>query len=216
MLCKKYSLPCPLLLMQSPVCKHTDWKCLVKTRVTAWYERHLRQEASTNSKMTYLNVNLSGLSGLPHPALRGIRTTQDCKKLRIHIKFLSGDFLTWSRRHKDNPMLDPSCRLCSATEETIEHILTVCPALVETRQRLYPDLMNIVFKVQPTCQIIQSSSPSDILTQFILDCTSVNLTEEFRVPSHNPLIQDIFTISRDWCYAVSNARSRLLKTLGLS
>ena len=212
LLCKKYSLPSPLQLMQHPACKQGDWKCLVKTRVTAWYERELRLKASCNSKMAYLNVQLSGLSGKPHPALCGINTTQDCKELRIHLKFLSGDFLTWHRRHKDNPSLDPSCRLCPARQETIEHILAVCPALADTRQRLHPELMNTVLQVQQSCAILNSSPPA-IITQFVLDCTSTNLPEEFCVPSHNPLVQNIFTISRDWCYALSNARSRLLQDL---
>ena len=212
LLYKKYSLPSPLQLLQQPPCKQGDWKCLVKTRVTAWFERDLRLRASCNSKMSYLNVLLSGLSGKPHPALCGINTTQDCKKLRVHLKFLSGDFLTLYRRHKDNPSLDPSCRLCPARQETIEHILAVCPALADTRQRLYPELMNTVLQVQQSCNILVSSPP-DILTQFVLDCTSINLTEEFRVPSHNPLVQNIFTISRDWCYALSNARSKLLQDL---
>ena len=39
--------------------------------------------------MKYLNVQLSGLTGAPHPALRNISTTQDVKKLRHHLKFLT-------------------------------------------------------------------------------------------------------------------------------
>ena len=116
LLCEKYSLPSPLQLLQYPACKQRDWKCLVKTRITAWYERELRLRASCSSKMSYLNVQLSGLSGKPHPALCGINTTHDCKKLRA--------FLTWYRCHKDNPSLDPSCSLCPAKQETVEHLQT--------------------------------------------------------------------------------------------
>ena len=64
------------------------------------------------------------------------------------------------------------------------HILAVCPALAVVRQRLYPDLMNVVAKVQPTCEIL-AMSPPETLTQFILDCTSINLPESFRIPAHN-------------------------------
>ena len=53
LLCRKYSLPSPLQLLQHPPCKQEDWKCLVKTRVTAWYERDLRHKAGCNSKMTW-------------------------------------------------------------------------------------------------------------------------------------------------------------------
>ena len=85
LLCIKYGLPSPLsLLNQSPWSKES-WTCLVKTRVTIWHEKELRKKSLNNSKMKYLNVQLSGLNGAPHPALRNITTTQDVKKLRHHL-----------------------------------------------------------------------------------------------------------------------------------
>ena len=53
--------------------------CLVKTKVTVYYEQKLRTDSVYNTKMRYLNVQLSGLSGRPHPALLGIISTQDVK-----------------------------------------------------------------------------------------------------------------------------------------
>ena len=73
----KYNLPSPLSLIQSTPWPKEAWKLLVKTRITNWYETHLRQQALKNSKMKYLNVQLLGLSGAPHPALQNIRTSQD-------------------------------------------------------------------------------------------------------------------------------------------
>ena len=185
---------------------------MVKTRVTAWFERELRQQALPNSKLQYLNVQLNGLAGRQHPALLNVSTTQDSKKLRLHLKFLTGDFLTGWRRSKDLPGTDPSCRLCLAEEETTEHILTTCPSLAEVRQRLFPDLMNVVASVQPSCKILKTHTPA-ILTQFILDCTSINLEDDYRIPAHNPNNQDIFSLARDWCFAASNSRTRQLKLL---
>ena len=131
-LCKKYSLPSPLhLLESSSAWTEAQWKCLVKTRVTAWFEADLRRQALPNSKLEYLNVQLNGLCGRPHPSLLNIQTTQDTKKLRLHLKFLTGDFLTGWRRSRDLPGTDPSCKLCQAQYETTEHILTICPALAE-------------------------------------------------------------------------------------
>ena len=66
-LSERYGLPCPLLLMEKKtVCTKESWK--------------------------YLNVKLLDLSGRPHPALQVIFRTQDVIKLRIHIKFLVGDY----------------------------------------------------------------------------------------------------------------------------
>ena len=69
--------------------------------------------------------------------------------------------------------------------------------------------LNTVAQVQPTSQILHVAA-SDVLTQFILDCTSINLDDSIRVPAHNPGIDKLFQVSRDWCFALSNERSRLL------
>ena len=212
-LCRKYSLPSPLHLLET--CQPwtaEQWKCLVKTRVTVWFERDLRRQALPNSKLQYLNVQLNGLSGRPHPSLMNISTTQDAKKLRLHLKFLTGDYLTGWRRSQDLPGTDPSCKLCRAQEETTEHILTICPALAEERQRILSKLLNTVVSVQPKCKILSMHNPA-VLTQFILDCTSINLEEDFRIPAHNPNIKDIFSVARDWCVAANNARNRKLKPI---
>ena len=53
----------------------------------------------------------------------------------------------------------------------------------------------------------------DILTQFILECTSLYLPDTYRIPAHNPGIAAVFKISRDWTYAISSERLRLLKCI---
>ena len=214
LLCQQYGLPSPLSLLQStPPASKSSWGTLVRTRVTAWHEKRLRDKAEDNSKMIYLNVSLSGLSGRPHPVLHNIQTTQDVKKLRIHLKFLTCDFLTNDRLAKDKPGISAICDLCLKSRDTIEHILTSCSKTSEVRQRLYPELVNTVAHVQPTCSILLSYPSPSILTQFILDCSSLNLPSSYRIPAHSPDIFKICKISRDWCYAISCERSRLLKQL---
>ena len=55
--------------------------------------------------------------------------------------------------------LDPSCRLCPAN-----HVLAVCPALTDTRKRLYPKLMNTVLHVQPSCDILAANPLAHLST----------------------------------------------------
>ena len=184
--------------------------CLVKTNVTIFYEKELRAHSLTNSKMKFLNVQLCGLSGRSHPALHNIHTTQDAKKLRHHLKFLTGDYLTAERQAQDQKNLDPSCKLCLAPLESAEHVLVSCRATAEIRRRIFPELLNKVALVQPNCHLLQYHSDVQ-LAQFILDCTSFNLGDNFRIPAHNPGISDIYQISRDWCTAISNERARLLR-----
>ena len=161
--------------------------------------------------MIYLNVQLSGLSGAPHPAIKNITTTQDVKKLRLHLKFLTCDFITNERLSLDQPSLSPACDLCQAPVDSIEHVLAVCRATNDVRSRLLPDLLNTVAIVQPRCSLLLNTAGADILTQFILDCTSLNLPDPFRIPAHNPDISAVFRNSRDFCFSISNERSHLLK-----
>ena len=212
LLCLKYGLPDPLYLMEKEAAWEKEkWKCLVRTQITIHYERKLRLEASSNSKLSYLNVQLQGLSGGSHPAVLNINSTQDSKKLRAHLKFLCGDFFCGERKAIDTPGSDPKCLLYLSPLESPEHILVLCKATSEIRQRLFPELVNVVSDVQPACGILVTNSfTSSELTQFILDCTSLNLNDSLRIPMHNPGIGQIFRLSRDWCFAVSNSRSRLL------
>ena len=209
-LCLKYSLPSPLSLLTTTAWPKSAWVCLVKSRVTNWHETYLRDKSLSNSKMKYLNVGLLGLSGAPHPALRDIFTSQDVKKLRIHLKFLTCDFLTNERLNHDQPHLSPACSLCLSPVDSAEHILTICRATKEVRARLLPEFLNTVARVQPSCELLHCHTESPIMTQFLLDCSSQNLPDNFRVPAHNPNITDIFRVSRDWTFVVISERKRQL------
>ena len=89
LLCLQYELPCPLALLQGALWSKEDWNTLVKTKIMIWHEKKLRRLSLSNSKMTYLNVELHGLSGRPHPILKNVCTTQDARKPRLHLKFLT-------------------------------------------------------------------------------------------------------------------------------
>ena len=214
LLCKRYDLPSPLSLLNGSVqISKMSWNTLVKTKVTTWHEKRLRESSLRNSKMGYLNVELTGLSGRPHPILQNIFTTQDAMKLRLHTKFLTCDYMTNESLSKTRPNRSSACDLCSTPVDSVEHILVSCRATSEVRQRLYPELLNVVSEVQPLCAIlqIQPPTPPSVLVQFILDCTSINLPESFRIPTHNPGISKVCKVSRDWCFAISSERSRLLR-----
>ena len=211
-LCLKYDLPSPLTLLQGqgPLQSKESWITLVKTKVTIWHEEQLRTNSKLNTKMRYLNVDLLGLSGRAHPSLINIKNTQDVKKLRLHLKFLCGDYLTNQNGHC-YPRSINSCSLCHSSEDTYEHLLIQCRGTSEVRERILPTLYNVVSDVQPTCGLLQYNPPPTILLQFILDCTSLNLPNDIRIPAHNPRVSEIFHVSRDLCFGISSARCRLLR-----
>ena len=117
-----------------------------------------------------------------------ISTTQAARKLRIHLKFLTNDFLTNERLSLDQPHLSPACVLCQAPLDSTEHVLLLCRATSDIRSRLLPELLNAIAMVQPVCRILAADPPPHILTQFLLDCSSINLPEPYRIPAHNPRI----------------------------
>ena len=213
-MCLTYGLPNPLELLESgEAWEKSKWSAFTKTHVTIHFENKLRTEAELNSKMEYFNVQVFGLSGSPHPALMGIFNVQEIHKLRFHIKFLCGDVLTAERQSRYNGS-DPMCKLCQAPTESTAHALTSCRATADVRDRMLPELLNTVAWVQPCCSILESYEQPWVLTQFILDCTSLNLPDSYRVPSHNPNVGKIFALSRNWCYAIGKSRARLLLQLG--
>ena len=72
-------------LRKDPLSKAV-FKETVKTRITAYYEKVLRDSAEENSRMKHLNVKLLSLTGKPHPSLTNILTSQDVKKCTPHKK----------------------------------------------------------------------------------------------------------------------------------
>ena len=97
-LCEKYGLEDPLSCLNRDPPPKSIFKETVKTKVTAYYEKVLRQSASGNSAMTYLNVTASGLRGRHHPALNNLITTREVQLSRPHIKFLAGNYFTYKMK----------------------------------------------------------------------------------------------------------------------
>ena len=142
---KIYELEDPLeCLKKSPPSK-SHYKELILTKITSYHERELRKDASTKELMPYLNVSLIGLRGKLHPAILGVNNTHSVKKMRLHIKMLSGNYLTFDKKSQQSGG-SPFCPLCKIeTEpETIEHLLAKCEELTDIRTRILNSMNNII------------------------------------------------------------------------
>ena len=106
----------PKCLESSPPNKNT-YKEYVITKITAFHEREVRLLAQDNSAMKYLNVSLLGLRGRLHPAITGVTTTHEVKKMRPHVKMLTGNYLTFEIKSLQSGG-SAECRICSQSEET--------------------------------------------------------------------------------------------------
>ena len=192
----------------------SKFKSSILIKITQFWESKLRKDAQNNSKMKYFNVSLIGLTGRCHPALCNITTTQQVIRMRPHLKMLCGDYYTYELRAKYQGG-SPQCRLCTSESqniENIEHILITCPNYSDVRQRVISEMKTIVEGID----YIQTSenifSDNHNMTQFILNCTSANLTTRINYNDEN--LSKIFELSRGLCYSIHKTRISLLKDIG--
>ena len=142
-LCEQYGIEDPLsCLNRDPPTKST-YKEMVKTKVTAYFENVLRQDALKNSAMGYLNVSLSGLRGRHHPAISNMITTREVQTSRPHLKLLAGNYLTYKMKASQSGG-SAQCRICSSgAEESISHGVAKCQGTAEVRSKILPEFENL-------------------------------------------------------------------------
>ena len=131
---------------------------------------------------------------------------------------LAGDYICYAILSKDRGA-DPHCRLCStppslAPKENYEHLLTSCSATRDTRTDRLTTLLNTVSYYSENNRILNSTS-NELLTQFMLDCTSLNLPTDIRIPPNYPGFTDITRQCSLTISAIHRDRTRQLKTLGI-
>ena len=212
LVCLLYGLPDPLILLQQVPMTKSAWHTLVKTKLTAYHEQELRDRALANHKLEYFNVQTLGLSGKAHPMLN-IKETRDSPKLSAHLRLLTGDIASYHNLSMDRG-IEPHCRLCHAPHDHTQHILTECPSTAEVRDRLYPELVNLVASIDPSSHVLNRQETSNsVLTQFILDPASMNLPNSHRISFQHPRLHELYGLSRDWAFAILNKRAMLLKLL---
>ena len=165
--------------------------------------------------MRFLNVNIKGLNGLVHPALYNVKTTSSVRKMRPHIKMLCGDYYTYQLKAKYQGG-SPNCKLCKISPEqndnieNIEHILTQCSAYSDIRQRIFLKMKHLCDQI-PTVDFEELLSNPRNLTQFLLDCTSLNLSNRINCLDEN--CSKMFDLSRDLCFSINKLRLKKLKDL---
>ena len=151
-----------------------------------------------------------------HPALLGVNTTQGVSKMRPHLKMLCNDLYTYSLKANYQGG-SPHCRLCqepsadNTNSEDIQHILTSCRVYDEVRSSIFQEMENICSVSPSQVQFQEIVKNQDILTQFILDCTSLNLKSRINVRDNAAL--EIFSLSRDLCFSITKTRMQKLKEI---
>ena len=129
----------------------------------------------------------------------------------LNHSIVTGDYLTYKRKYEESGQGSPICKICKSENESISHILTHCPAYHTIRERIFKEFSEICLYTQNNLNFENIKTDSKTLAQFILDPTSFNLKE--RVHVTDPVVQEIFKLSRDYCMAINTERLRRLHEL---
>ena len=178
-----YNLEDPLSCLGRDPPTKTEYKEIVNTKITAFYENLLRKSAVANSQMKYLNVSVLGLRGRHHPALASMVTSHEVRLSRPHIKFLTGNYLTYEIKAKQSGG-SPRCRVCSTGEnESVSHVISTCQGMSTERTKLLSELKILCTQTKNNIKFDEISENQEKLCQFILDPTSLNLSQRTPVRS---------------------------------
>ena len=156
-LCKKYSLPSPLQLLQNPLSR-IKYKKLIKSRVIDYSEKELRSQAASLSSLLYFRPQYMSLVS-PHPVWSSAGSSPSKVTMAtIQAQMLSGRYKTESLCSKWKPECTGICLLsplCSSSPEDLKHILQDCMALIPIRENLLrftgrycenlPNISSIIF-----------------------------------------------------------------------
>ena len=116
-------------------------------------------------------------------------------------------------RHFDKTVEnDGSCQLCTQqTLGSIEHLLVLCPTLEETRNKLRQKIIDNG-SISDTAKLLITESFKSVkmTTQMMLDCSTIPSVISARQIEGPSLIEQLFRISRGWCYSLHKARLKLL------
>ena len=207
----RYDMMDPIgCLTRDPPAK-SEYKEYVATKITAYYEQKLRSLAENNSCMEYLNVDLQGLRGKPHPALHNITTTDEVLKCRPHLKMLCGNLFTYEVKYNQSGIGSPHCRLCESPCESVSHIVATCSHLEDVRKRIFEEFQSVPSLSRNKLSFSNYLCDEKSTTQFILDPSSFNLKK--RIHISDPILPQIFKISRDLGSALLKKRTHSLKLL---
>ena len=197
------------LLMMMPKEK---FKVMIKAKVVSFWELKLRRQASTKSSLKFFNPYFSNLTK-PHPIITTPQSNPyEVNKSVIQLRMISGRYPDdWLQRHWSENNKSGQCCLCFEARGDIEHYLTACIALKDKRETLFswwlsssqssPSLFNLIQ--------VKIHSDSETFVKFVLDASSdpdvILLIQQSLVS-----IEEIFQLTRTFCYAIHQARLKLL------
>ena len=215
-LCLQYRLPHPLTILDNPPAKN-ELRKLFKFHVQDYWQNRLREHSSRLTSLQFFKPDFMSLSST-HPLwLTAGQNPYEINKAVIQARMLSGRYRSealcsfWSSNPQGWCLL-PSCSTPNLLED-ISHILISCKSLVATRQKLinlfisYASTRPHIFDIVTS---FVSSTDTIFKTQFILDCSVLPQVIALRQELGKHVLEDLFYLTRTWCYVHHRERLRML------
>ena len=170
--CSLYGLPDPLQLLNNPPPKE-QFKSEAKQSIVEYWHEHFTAETRKLKSLKYFKPELYSLTKPHYMWSMAASNPFECSKSGILAKFASGRYRTdmlcrhWGK-NRSGFCQAPSC---PTTPGTIEHILVTCPALSNTRERMYQMWLDksVMFpSLHSTIRQVLASAP-DTIVQFVLE-----------------------------------------------
>ena len=191
----------------------------MKPAVLEYWNKKLRGQASLLHSLKYFNPNYMSLT-TTHPIFSTCGTSSyEISKAVVQARYLSGRARVESlTKHWDNSNKEGLCLLCKDTNSvpgSEEHLLLPggCPALAEARLSMtnffncYLVSRPYLFPILKTCW----NCDSDFLSiQFLLDPSVVPAVIESCQESTEPILSDVFYLTRTYVFKLYLTRKKLL------
>ena len=132
---------------------------------------------------------------------------------------LCGDLFTFSIRANQSGG-SPHCRLCLAPVEDLPHVISSCPELEEPRQSATNGLEQLLVgsSTHDTVSISGEEferlvADDELFTQFVVDPTSFNLPDPYRINVNDANLIQICKLTRNLCFSINQLRIRKLRDI---
>ena len=137
----KYELPDLEGLMTKPF-RYRVWKLTAKRAIKTLVETTTLREAASKSSLALLmnsapfDPNVLYPKDPPSIIIR--------QALTVRAQLLTTTYLTQSRLCKIGKGTDPKCRLCTLEDDTVEHLVAICPSTDHLRSTFHDKLKAIL------------------------------------------------------------------------
>ena len=199
-------------MLQNPLSKES-FKKLIKSKIIDYWEINLRAEAAPKPSLLFFKPHFMSLSS-PHPMFTTCSTNPfETNKSTCQAALVSGRFKTdLLSRHwiKDNP--DGFCVLCPGLmiPGSLDHFMISCSTLMPVRITIlnywysYSEEDDNLRKLL----IIKLRSPMQTLLQFLID-PSVDSDVIWGVQKNLVNLEEIFKLTRSWCYSLNRKKLQI-------